>query len=161
MKVHFVCCKIILYDIIYILLFGKINNPQIKEHTKMFIVTKPRNFMPTKFFMNSQFIIFYIRVAYVIELKEVPDVDKFEVHLDLRGHSRQHGERETKLVLKAPSQVTWRVYTKKMQGLIHIVVCELFSYEKIKNWGGELFCVNKVIIVRYKRCMKEIFLCLK
>ncbi|XP_060593692.1 transforming growth factor beta receptor type 3-like isoform X2 [Ruditapes philippinarum] len=61
------------------------------------------------------------KVAYVIELKEVPDVDKFEVHLDLRGHSRQHGERETKLVLKAPSQVTWRVYTKKMQGLIHIV----------------------------------------
>ncbi|XP_045188258.2 transforming growth factor beta receptor type 3-like [Mercenaria mercenaria] len=62
------------------------------------------------------------KVAYVIELKHVPDVEKFEVHLDLRGHSGQHVERETKLVLKAPSQVTWRVYTKKIQGLIHIVV---------------------------------------
>lgn len=59
----------------------------------------------------------------MIELKEVPNVDKFEVHLDLRGHSIQHGEPETKLVLKAPSQVTWRVYTKKIKGLIHIVVC--------------------------------------
>lgn len=60
-------------------------------------------------------------LAYVVELKDVPDVKQFEVVLDLRGHSGHHGDSQLCLVLKSPTNVMWRVNTKKIHGRISIV----------------------------------------
>ena len=63
------------------------------------------------------------RHAYIIELKKVPRGQTFEVDLEIRRQSRQTVDKEFWLVLKSPSQVTWHVHTRKVQGYINIVVC--------------------------------------
>lgn len=68
----------------------------------------------------------FCRVAYVIELEHVdglPEVDSVvEVDLDILGGRRQVTHKDFWLVLKSPSQVTWKIHTRKLQGYADIVV---------------------------------------
>ncbi|KAL3871149.1 hypothetical protein ACJMK2_039166 [Sinanodonta woodiana] len=60
-------------------------------------------------------------LAYVIELQQIPEGGNQKVDLEITGPSRKVINKEFKLVLKAPKNVSWNIQTRKVQGNINIV----------------------------------------
>ncbi|KAK3579926.1 hypothetical protein CHS0354_014037 [Potamilus streckersoni] len=60
-------------------------------------------------------------LAYVIEMQQPPEGSNQKVDLEITGPSRRVINKEFKLVLKAPKNVSWNIQTRKVQGNINIV----------------------------------------